>query len=88
MTDYTVGFKPSALRQLRKFDLEIQAKIVTATEFLALEPRPNGCKKLKGAENLYRIRVATVYRVVYEIQDRQLLVTVIKLRHRKDVYRG
>ena len=84
---YEVGFKPAALRQLRKLDADVQIAIIAEIEFLGDNPRPNGCKKLKGKTDLYRIRVANTYRVVYEIQDQQLLITVIKVGHRREVYR-
>ena len=84
---YEVGFKPAALRQLRKLDANIQISILTEIESLADDPRPSDCKKLKGETDLYGIRVSGTYRVVYKIQDKQLLVTVIKLGHRRDVYR-
>jgi mRNA interferase RelE/StbE len=83
---YTIGFKPSALRQLRKLNQEIQKALVEAIETLADNPRPNGCKKLKGEFRLYRIRVANTYRVIYEVQDRQFVVTVLKVGHRRDIY--
>jgi mRNA interferase RelE/StbE len=53
---YEVGFKPAALRQLRKLDSNVQVQILTAIESLAEYPRPDGCKKLKGETDLYRIR--------------------------------
>lgn len=84
---YEVGFKPSALRQLCKLDEEIQTVIVEKVEALADDPRPEGCKKLKGEKDLYRIRILKNYRVVYEIQDKQLVATVIKVGHRCDIYR-
>ncbi|HAX76462.1 MAG TPA: type II toxin-antitoxin system mRNA interferase toxin, RelE/StbE family [Cyanobacteria bacterium UBA11372] len=84
---YEVGFKPAALRQLRKLDADVQVLIVAAIESLAEYPRPEGCKKLKGETDLYRIRVANKYRVVYQIQDNQLLITVVKVGHRRDIYR-
>lgn len=84
---YEIGFKPAALRQLRKLEAEIQSRIVEEIETLADNPRPEGCKKLKGEKNLYRIRVSDTYRVVYEIQDKQLLITIVKVGHRRDIYR-
>ncbi|MBE9010662.1 type II toxin-antitoxin system RelE/ParE family toxin [Pseudanabaenaceae cyanobacterium LEGE 13415] len=66
---------------------EIQTAIVEKVEALADDPRPDGCKKLKGEKDLYRIRVLKSYRVVYEIQDKQLVVTVIKVGHRRNIYR-
>ena len=53
---------------------------------LAKEPRPKGVKKLSGADDLYRIRVGD-YRVVYQIRDDRLIVLVVRIGHRKDVYR-
>jgi mRNA interferase RelE/StbE len=73
---YEVGFKPSALRQIRKLENVVQEAIVAGIEPLVDNPRPDGCKKLKGETNLYRIRVAKIYRIIYEIQDRKLLITV------------
>ncbi len=84
---YEVGFKPSALRELRKLDEATRKVIIVEIELLADNPRPDGCKKLKGEVDLYRIRVSGNYRVVYEIQDRMLIVTVVKVGHRRDVYR-
>ena len=84
---YEIGFKPSALKELRKLDEVARKVIVSEIDLLAENPRPDGCKKLKGEVNLCRIRVFGNYRVVYEIQDRVLVVTVVKVAHRRDVYR-
>jgi len=84
---YGVGFKPSALREIRKLDEAARKVIIAEIELLSDNPRPDGCKKLKGEVDLYRIRVFGNYRVVYEIQDRKLIVTVVKVAHRRDVYR-
>ena len=84
---YEIGFKPSALKELRKLDEVARKVIVSEIDLLAENPRSDGCKKLKGEVNLYRIRVFSNYRVVYEIQDRVLVVTVVKVAHRRDVYR-
>jgi mRNA interferase RelE/StbE len=69
---YEVGFKPAAFRQLRKLSKDVQPLIVAAIEALADDPRPTGYKKLKGDTALYRICIANTYRIIYEIQDRQL----------------
>jgi mRNA interferase RelE/StbE len=84
---YEIGFKPSALKEIRKLDESARKAIISEIELLANNPRPDGCKKLKGEVNLYRIRVFNNYRVVYEIQDRKLVVTVVKVGHRRDVYK-
>ncbi|MCP2732358.1 type II toxin-antitoxin system RelE family toxin [Limnofasciculus baicalensis] len=84
---YVIGFKPSALRQLRKLDRENQTLLIAAIESLSENPRPDGCKKLKGQTNLYRIRVARIYRIVYEVKDKQLVITILKVGNRRDIYR-
>lgn len=63
-----------------------QFRFFDAIEALEENPRPSGCVKLAGDENLYRIRVGD-YRIVYEIRDSVLIVTIIKVRHRREVYR-
>jgi mRNA interferase RelE/StbE len=84
---YSIIFKPSALKQLRKLDPEVKSIIFLAIESLATNPRPNGCKKLKGEDNLYRIRVANSFRVIYQISDESLIVTIVKVGNREDIYR-
>ena len=75
------------LREIRKLDEAARKVIIAEIELLADNPRPDGCKELKGEVDLYRIRVFGNYRVVYEIQDRKLIVTVVKVAHRRNVYR-
>ncbi|HEY7284998.1 MAG TPA: type II toxin-antitoxin system RelE/ParE family toxin [Vicinamibacterales bacterium] len=83
---YDVLFAPAAERQLAKLARPAREMILASIVALASNPRPTGCVKLEGAESLWRVRVRD-YRVVYQITDRQLLVTVVKIGHRKDVYR-
>jgi len=64
----------------------IQKRIVRSIESLADDPRPGGVKKLAGADDLWRLRVGD-YRVIYEIRDRALVVLIIAVGHRGDVYR-
>ncbi|WP_372726681.1 type II toxin-antitoxin system RelE/ParE family toxin [Nostoc sp. TCL26-01] len=70
----------------RKLSQELQDRIQTKIDDLAIEPRPNGVKKLKGEENSYRIRVGD-YRVIYDIFDDVLLVSVVSVGHRSEVYK-
>jgi mRNA interferase RelE/StbE len=86
MARYKVLVKPSADRALRKLPATVQKRIVVAIAELADDPRPPGAVKLSGEEDLWRIRVGS-YRVVYEIRDAMLLVMVLRIAHRKDVYR-
>lgn len=64
----------------------VQERIIERLEELELDPRPLGVKKLSGIDNLYRLRVGE-YRIVYEIQDAVLLVLVVAVGHRREIYR-
>jgi mRNA interferase RelE/StbE len=86
MVSYRVEFARAAEKDLRRIDAQRVPKIVAAVEALASNPLPEGCKKLAGSERTYRIRVGD-YRVLYEIEQGVLVVLVIRIRHRKDVYR-
>lgn len=81
---YQVTIKPKAVKSLKKINNPYYSNIKTAILDLANNPRPDGCKKLKGRDG-YRIRVAN-YRIIYEIFDTELIVDVIDLGHRKDIY--
>jgi mRNA interferase RelE/StbE len=84
---YMVEVTSRARKNLREVPAGIQRKLIRRMEGLAENPRPAGAKKLQGLEDTYRIRVGD-YRVVYEIKDDELVVLVIRVRHRRDVYRG
>ncbi|KOP23405.1 addiction module toxin RelE [Hapalosiphon sp. MRB220] len=84
--NYKIEFSKAASKQFKKLSSELQDRIQTKIDDLALEPRPDGVKKLKGEENSYRIRVGN-YRVVYDIYDDVLLITVIKIGHRSKIYK-
>ncbi len=83
---YALYLKKSAEKELLALPREYAVKVKDAIVALADNPRPAGCKKLSGKADDYRIRVGT-YRVVYTISDKVLTVSVIKIAHRKDVYR-
>jgi mRNA interferase RelE/StbE len=83
---YQVIIQPSAVKAIRKLDRDTQAKVVRLLEALALEPRPVGVVKMAGDDNLWRVRIGD-YRVVYEIHDRKLIVLIVRVADRKDVYR-
>ena len=86
MDFYTIEWKRSAVKELKQLPQDAIARIVKAVEQLAQNPYPAGVKKLIGAEHTYRIRVGT-YRAVYTIEANVLVITVIRVGHRKDVYR-
>jgi mRNA interferase RelE/StbE len=83
---YNVEFVHSAAKEFRALPSEIKNRVGEAIDALEQNPRPQGVRKLSGHTNLYRIRVG-VYRVVYEINDKDLLVRVTRVRHRREAYR-
>lgn len=86
MDSYRIEFAREATKDLRRIDRVWIPKIISAIEALTAVPRPVGCKKLVGSEHTFRIRVGD-YRVIYDIQDNTLVVLVVRIRHRRDVYR-
>lgn len=87
MAIYQIEWKKSALRELKRIDREVVPRIVAAVEELSAQPLPSGVRKLQGSLRTYRIRVGN-YRVIYELYELRLMVEVVRVRHRKDVYRG
>ena len=86
MPDYAIIFARSARKEIESFDEKIVNRIFSRIEALSKDPRPSGCRKLVGNKYLWRIRIGD-YRVVYAIYDDKLIVDIISVRHRKDVYR-
>ncbi len=84
MPNYTIVLSKKAQKQLDKLPNRIVEPILTAISSLEENPRPNGYKKLKGRE-AYRIRTGD-YRIIYSVFDDELIVDVITLGHRKDIY--
>ncbi len=86
MASYRIEVSATAERQLKKLRRDDQVRVVRAVQNLAGDPRPLGCRKLQGHADVYRIRVGR-YRVLYSIDGRRIIVSVLKIAHRKDVYR-
>ena len=84
---YTVLVSPAARRDVKRIHGPSRRRIADAIDDLANDPRPQGCTKLAGEEELYRLRIGD-YRVIYQIEDDRLIVLVVRVGHRKDVYRG
>jgi mRNA interferase RelE/StbE len=82
---YSVEVKPSARKELEALPDELLARVVRKLDSLRDAPRPTGCKKLKGYEDQWRIRVGD-WRVVYVIDDAAKLVSVTRIAHRREVY--
>lgn len=85
MASYSLLIKPSALKELEAVPLKNRRRLVTRIEGLAANPRPHGCEKLSGLEQ-YRIRQGD-YRVIFGVDDEVRTVVVVKIGHRRDVYR-
>ena len=83
---YTVVITRSPQKALDRLEGDIYARITRKLEELEDNPRPMGVEKLSGREDLYRVRVGD-WRIVYAIQDQELIVLVVKVAHRREVYR-
>ena len=83
---YHVNLTPSAVRQLRKLDPPARRRVQAAIDLLADNPRPPAATQLVGGSGEWRVRTGE-YRIVYDIRDTELLVLVLALGHRRDIYR-
>jgi len=83
---YSITFSTAAARSFRKLPRDIQTRIAPAIDALMQEPRPAGCEKISGIADTYRIRVGN-YRILYEIHDRMLIIRVVDVGHRREIYR-
>ena len=86
MGRYRLVFKKSVAKDLRGIPNRDIARILKCFDTLSEDPRAPGCEKLSGLER-YRVRQG-IYRIVYEIRDDMLLVVVVRVGHRRDIYRG
>jgi mRNA interferase RelE/StbE len=82
---YRIEFSRKAERQFKTLSKQFQLRLKPKIDALANTPRPRGVEKLKGEDDLYRIRVGD-YRIIYQIQDKALVILVIKIGDRKQVY--
>ena len=86
MANYEIEVSSTAEKQLRKLSQKDQISILKRIQELSGEPRPNHSRKFRGQKNIYRVRVGN-YRILYSIEDRRLTVIILKVGHRRDVYR-
>jgi mRNA interferase RelE/StbE len=86
---YRIEFRPAARRDLAKMDRFVRQKVFADIEKLADNPRPQGYEKLEAKEKLYRVHIGPGknYRVIYQIHDQNLLVLVVNVGDRKEIYR-
>ncbi len=86
MATYRIKIAKRAVKSLLALPKKVRHQLSTAIDALAENPRPTGTKKLTGSTDLYRMRVGN-YRMIYKIKDAELIVLVVKIGHRKDIYR-
>jgi len=84
--EYTITFAQSARKELERLSANVVSRIFPKIEALARNPRPPGCRKLRGFENLWRIRIGD-HRVIYQVFDDEMVVDVVAVRHRSQAYR-
>ena len=86
MANYEIQIAKSVLKTLKTLPAIDVKKIISTIQALALDPFPNGCRKISGEQSTYRVRQGN-YRVIYEIEDHKMLILILKVGHRKDVYK-
>ncbi len=83
---YQILFAPRALRDLEALSVRDRERVAKRIDRLSKDPRPAGVRKLEGADDIYRLRVGD-YRVLYIVEDRVITVSIIRVGHRRDIYR-
>ena len=86
MPTIRIEVSQTAEKQLRKLPRDDQLHVLRTIQQLGEEPRPRGCRKLAGYDDLFRVRVG-LYRVIYSVDSSRIVVVILKVGHRKDVYR-
>ncbi|QUS60092.1 type II toxin-antitoxin system RelE/ParE family toxin [Synechocystis sp. PCC 7339] len=85
MNPYRIEVLKSAQKSFSKLPKDIQARIVQKIDNLAINPYPTDTKKLKNGNGLFRVRVGD-YRIIYKVQDNELVILIVKVAHRREVY--
>lgn len=83
---YEITYARSALKSLRKLDRTVARRILQTIDLLTEDPRPPGCKQLKGGAGEMRIRIGD-YRVIYDVMDDEVVILVLAIGHRREIYR-
>ena len=86
MARHSIEISRTAEKQLKRLNRDNQRRVVKAIVALAEDPRPPGSRKLAGYDDVFRIRVGP-YRVLYSVSGKKLVIIILKIGHRKDVYR-
>ena len=87
MPEYAITFARSARKELERLNTNVLGRIFPKIEALAQNPRPPSCRKLRGFDGLWWIRIGD-YRVIYQILDDKMAVDIVAVRHRSQVYRS
>lgn len=87
MASYKIRWKSSAARELRKLPTDIISRIVACVEALASDPFPPGARKMISVADAFRLRVGS-YRVIYRVYDQELVVEIVRVGHRSNIYGG
>lgn len=83
---YRISYKKSVDKDLRKLSSSVRKQIVIKIQSLAVDPKPSGVTKLRDSTNLFRVRHSD-YRIIYQIKDKELVILIVKVGHRREVYR-
>jgi mRNA interferase RelE/StbE len=83
---YRIEFSPTAESQFKELPKEVQSRLQHRIDSMTENPFPRGVKKLSAEENFYRLRIGD-YRIIYQVQGKALLILILKLGHRRNVYR-
>ena len=87
MASYRIEVSATAEKQIRRLPREDRLRVLRAIRPLATEPTPPGSRKIRGYDDVFRIRVGT-YRIIYRVEGRRLLIIILKLGHRREIYRS
>jgi len=86
MASYKIEVSLTAEKQLRKLSQKDQISVLKRIQELSGDPRSNHSRKLRGQNNVYRVRVGN-YRILYSVEDKHLIIIILKVGHRRDAYR-
>jgi mRNA interferase RelE/StbE len=86
MAEYSIEVSATAERQIMQLSERDQHRVINVIKKLGVEPRPRGCRKLQAYDDIYRVRTGVI-RILYSVEDDRLLVLVLKVGHRKGIYR-
>ncbi len=86
MARYRIQISRTAERQIKKLPVDRRLRVARAVQALAIDPFPTGCRKLTGYDDVFRVRVGP-YRVLYSVNAGALIVIVLKVGHRRNIYR-